>query len=150
MAQPNNTQGRRGYLEAHLTSACRHLLRQVRGRGCLHRLGDSHDKGSGHARLLLHPLALHHQGKPPPAQPRLRTSSSSPPCLAISSAPLRFCCLPAGEPPPPPSLRVRVGRPVQGLRGKPLCSSHCVKVGLITSRGLLLLVCLLTFICSGP
>ena len=137
MAQPNNTQGRRGYLEAHLTSACRHLLRQVRGRGCLHRLGDSHDKGSGHARLLLHPLALHHQGKPPPAQPRLRTSSSSPPCLAISSAPLPFCCLFAGEPPPPPSLRVRVGRPVQGLRGKPLCSSHRVVVGLISSWGLL-------------
>jgi hypothetical protein len=87
--------------------------------------------------MLLHPLALHHEGKSPPAQPRLQTLSGSPPCLAISSVPLPFSCLFAGERPPPPSFRVRVGRPVQGLRGKPPCSSHRVIVGLVSSWGLL-------------
>ena len=83
--------------------------------------------GSGqHGCLLLRSLLLPHQARPSPPgpqQPPKLSSPSAPFCYPVSSASITLCRrrrrrLAVGESPPPTSLRVRVGRPVQGLRGK--------------------------------
>lgn len=78
--------------------------------------------GSGeHGCLLLRSLLLPHQARPSPPGPQQppKLSSPSAPRYQVLLVSITLCRRRAvGESPPPTSLRVRVGRPVQGLRGK--------------------------------